>query len=368
MSARPVRVTGRIACRHSQGGSLLIEFMVFAALALALAVWGSHEWADRVRVLQARSLAAWMQTAQAAAQAHLLRSRPDPDDGEFAPPLEGTQAGWVAGPSWESLQAAGLLPAGWQTTGPLGQQLVLQLGRGPGCAPSACPLQALVRTAAPLLDRRGRVDQAMIAEWLLASQGHGLVFWGREAVTFSGAGRRVMLDAAAQASLASGMVALLAEVPGSGPSDGAAGEQQGGDLSVFLRVRDERDPDFQNDLSARGVVRSATRLAARESVVLEDGLQAAAACSHEGALAREQAYPGVLVCRQGSWRLIARAPGGGYMLNSHKGCRNVFGSPTHNPYTGGCSCAAGFTELQVSESGTLASPDGVTAGYLCVPV
>ncbi len=133
-----------------------------------------------------------------------------------------------------------------------------------------------------------------------------------------------------------------------------------------IRVGGCRLDDLDGALRSLGIDR-AQRLVAGESVVLETGWQPGTACGAEGALGREQSYPGVLVCRQGAWRVAARGSGGGYMQNSRRGCKNAAGGFTGNLYTGGCNCPAGFSAQQVAESGLATSQDGLTAGYVCLP-
>jgi hypothetical protein len=352
--------------RGAQRGSLLIEFMVAAALALALVVWGTHEWAERVRVLQARSLAAWMESARDAVQAYL-----DRESGRILERMEeaagsGDPDGLLPGPDWEALRALGMLPAGWEPVGPLGQSLGIALERDGDCARGTCAVRALVHTRAPLLGARGTLDEALVAEWLMAAHGRGFVLWPHRPDAFSGAGQRIPVSGGPAGAWVPGMVALLAARSTAGPSTGTDPAESGG-TEDFLRVRDPRDPDFQNDLTAQGIVRSGSQLVARDSVVLEQGWKSGTACSTEGAVGRDQAYPGVLICREGRWRLIARAEGGGYLLNSRRGCQNSLAASTHNPYTGGCFCPPGFTLLQVSESGSVSTAEGLTSGFLCIP-
>lgn len=351
----------------SQRGSLLIEFMVVAALALVVAVWGSQEWGERVRILQARSLAAWMEPVRNALQAHLAQvaAQLDPavDEGSEA----STSAGLMVAPTWSDLQARGLLPSGWQAAGPLGQSLGVVVWRAAGCGSAACPMHALVHTRSALRRPQGELDESMIAEWLMAAQGRGFVLWPHRPEAFSGAGQQISVPAGSS-GWAPGMVALLVTQGNGGGSTGTPSTPGTAvDTENFLRMRDARDPDFQAGVSAQGVIRSDRRLAARDSLVLERGWDSGTACPDEGALGRDRIYPGVLVCRQGKWELVARAAGGGYLINSRRGCKNSQGVSTANPYTGGCFCPPGFNTMQLSESGAAASADGLSTGYLCTP-
>jgi hypothetical protein len=345
---------------------LLVELMIVAAVALALAVWGSHEWAERTRVLQARSLAVWMGTARDAVQAYLSQ-----ESARLAPALTadgaaGSAGGSLPAPGWPDLQAQGFLPGGWQARGPMGHELGLHLWQSGDCVDESCRLNALVYTRSAMQRRSGQFDTALVAEWLLAADGNGLVLWPHKPGVFSGAGERIPVPEGGPAQWVPGTVAFFVTqaVVRQAAAGGGGGSGETGD---FLRVRDTRDPDFQNGVTAAGELRSGTRVVARESIVLEDGWKGGTACPVEGAVGRDQNYAGVLICRQGKWNLVARATGGGYMLNSRRGCKNILGTPTPNPYTGECLCPAGFSVLQISESGSMAAPDGLTMGYLCIP-
>lgn len=343
-----------------------MELMVAAALALALAVWGSQEWAERTRVLQARSLAAWMETARDAVRAYLAQESVRLASSVAADDATGSAGGPLPAPDWQELRARGFLPGGWQARGPMGHELGLYLWASGDCLQVGCRLNALVHTRGALQRRSGQFDTALVAEWLLAADGRGFVLWPHKPAVFSGAGEQIPLPEIGPAQWLPGTVAFF--VAQAVVREATAGEGGGsGETEDFLRVRDTRDPDFQNGVTAAGEIRSATRVVARESIVLQDAWKGGTACPVEGAVGRDQNYAGVLICRQGKWNLVARATGGGYMLNSRRGCKNILGTPTPNPYTGDCLCPAGFSVLQISESGSMTAPDGLTMGYLCIP-
>ncbi|WP_322998622.1 hypothetical protein [Castellaniella sp.] len=353
------------ADRRAQRGSLLLEFMLVAALGLALAVWAGQEWAQKARVLQAQALAAWMEPVQAAAQAYLRQHAAalQQADTPQALAVEGI-ADWTA-PDWAELQAAGLLPPGWRNAGPLQQTLALRVSRTGACPQSPCRVQALVGTRAGLLRPDGRVDETLVAEWLLAAQGRGLVLWPNDPQHFRGAGRRLGLPPGEP--WPSGGVALAADwvVVGDDSTPGGGGDS--GDHADFLRVRDARDPDFQGDASARGSVRSGAWLQAQDGLVLEHGKISNTPCTMEGGVGRDDRHAGLLICRQGVWQDLARPAGGGYMLSSRRGCFSATGQSTHNPMTGACSCPSGYVGVQIAESGSLASPEGLSLGFVCQP-
>jgi len=360
-------------------GSLLFELMLVTAITLALAVWGGHEWARRSRDLQARSLATWMLTAHAAASAYLARHGPElarlPADNALA--ARGFAA-WSS-PRWSELQAVGLLPASWQAIGPMGQQLTLRVVPAAGCTQVPCPVQGLVHVQAPLLTRSGQVDEALIAEWLVAAQGHGLVSWSAQPVVLSGSGVRWPVPASWGSEVTQGTVALLATwvdlaAPGGEPPDVLPPEgpgdpqppEPGFDHADFLRVGDVRDPDFQGDATVQGRMRSGSHLVAADGLVLENLWAEGQACAADGALGRSRSGPGLMECRGGLWRALLRPDGGGYLTNNRRGCVDAAGVSTANPVTGTCTCPAAYLMVRVSESGAAMSSEGLTLGYICV--
>lgn len=349
--------------RGGQRGSLLIEVMIVAVLGLAMAVWAGQEWARQARVLQARALAAWMESARQAADAFLRQHAAALMRAETSSALAAQGiADWSA-PEWAELRAAGLLPGGWQQTGPLGQTLDLRILREGICPEAPCRLRALVATRHGLLRRRGGVDEALVAEWLEAARGSGLVIWPGQSGQLRGAGFAMPADSAW--GWGDGTVALsvwLSADAGAGPpSDGSA------DGADYLRVRDPRDPDFQGDASVRGSVRGGAWVQAHDGLVLESGWKGNAPCAVDGAVGRDARYPGLLMCQGGTWQQLARPAGGGFMYNSRRGCFSATGVTTANPLTGGCSCAPGYGDVQVAESGSLTAPEGLSRGYLCLP-
>jgi hypothetical protein len=347
--------------RRAQRGSLLLEFMVVAVLGLVLAVWAGHEWAQRARALQARSLAVWMGVARDAAEAFLARHAADLADAGAADALAGQgYADWMA-PRWDELRAAGLLAGGWQATGPLRRTLGMRVMREGNCPGASCRIWALVHAWPALRMAAGGVDEALVAEWLQAAAGRGLVIWPHRPGFLSGAGLRVPVPEEGAADWTPGVVALAARTPA-----GQGGEAGAGDADAYLRVRDARDPEFQGDATVQGVVRSGTRLAARDSLQLERGWSVGEACAQEGLLGRVRDGVGVLACRQGIWTLVARPAGGGYMLNSRRGCFSALGGTSANPVTGTCACPTGYVMAQVAESGSITAPEGLTVGYLCL--
>lgn len=359
-----LRMTASIAGRHQQG-SLLLEFMVVAAIALVLSIWATHEWVQRSRALQAQALAVWMETARVAADGYLQRYQHSlkQADVEAVMASEGF-ANWQA-PSVPELQAAGLLPAHWQSAGPLRQQLVWQASRTGSCPLAPCTLQALVVAQPALQDKHGQVDRSLVAEWLLAARGRGLVVWPHAGDWLSGSGVRVPVPVGA--GWQPGTVALLSAQAGSAVAETPPDIDSPVNTDDFLRVRDERDPDFQGDVTVQGRVRSNTTLQAAQGLRLDQGWIRYGGCGTENLIGRNGMYPGLLICLQGQWQPLARPAGGGYLFNSRRGCVSQTGASTVNPNTGACNCGIGYQPVLVAETGSVMAPEGLSQGVVCHP-
>ncbi|MGB6241817.1 MAG: hypothetical protein WBF69_04970 [Castellaniella sp.] len=350
------------ARQRRQRGSLLLEFMLVAALSLAVAVWAGQEWAQRARATQAQALAAWMEPARAAAEAYLRQHAAALQQADAPQALAAHGVADWAAPDWAELQAAGLMADGWQAQGPLRQTLALRIVRTGACPHAPCRLQALIGTRGGLRRADGGVDEALVAQWLMAAQGRGLVLWPHDPLHFRGVGRRLALPEGA--SWGAGAVALAVDLT-LAADDEATGST--GAETDFLRVRDTRNPDFQGDASVRGTIRSGAWVHTQEGVVLEQGWIGGSPCATESAVGRDGRYAGLLVCRQGVWQELARPAGGGYMINSRRGCFSSAGQATLNPLTGACGCAPGYTRVQIAESGSLVAPEGLSQGFICQP-
>ncbi len=354
--------------RTPQGGFVLVELAVAGLILVLLSAWAAHAWAQRVRDFQAQSLAVWMTAAQGAARSYLRRHAPAlglaDEPGALAD--EGF-ADWSA-PGWDEMRAAGFVPAGWTDAGPLGHALGLRVLRSGACPGADCRLTALVHTRGPLLGRDGgAVDEGLVAQWLMAVQGRGMVVWPHAPRVLSGAARRLP----APEDWPAGIVALAAEDDGTAPSGAAppAGEI---DLGPYLRVRDERDPEFQGgatvqgDVAAGGSIRSGASLRARDFLVIEQSAAEHGGCTQEGAMSVERSRDAILLCRQGRWRSAGRPDGGGFLSHSRRGCADGTGVFRGNPVTGDCSCPFNYTPVMVSDAGTLTAPEGRTTGFICV--
>src|SRR3546814_15784507 len=96
--------------------------------------------------------------------------------------------------------------------------------------------------------------------------------------------------------------------------------------SRFLRVRDDRDPDFHGSASVQGNIGTQKSLMAGEYLFLGGRHDILSLCDRDGAIARAS-HRGLLVCQNGVWG-SAGAGGGGFSTNSMPGCQAPNGSST----------------------------------------
>ncbi|TCT05351.1 hypothetical protein [Paralcaligenes ureilyticus] len=338
---------------HRQEGHALVEWMLAALLATLLTVWGAGALVHRLDDSAAQSGAAWMLTVKKAVRLYIERY-----DQVLMKAVDFTElahkgyANWSA-PSVAELRADGLLSAGFPEHGPRALAVSVLLMRRGACPGADCRLDALLYSNQALVQRGSQpIDETMVAQWLLASEG-----WG-------GTVSRQRPDHIAGASFgfANPPVPGMAALPVGTLAMAMTAEQLGS--SDYLRVGDERDPDFHGSASVAGDIKTGGSLSAQKYLKLGAQETAFTSCSENGAVAR-QYYGGLLVCRDNLWRLSGGG-GGGFSVNTLYGCRSSSGSPTANPVTGSCSCPLDYSMVAISDSGNHPPPDGRTMGYICV--
>ncbi len=356
-----------------QSGLLLFELMLVAAISLAVIVWASNEWQHRARNLQAQSLAVWMLEAQEAlkslAQANATQIAAADSTAAL---IDSGIANWLE-PSWQELKAQGFLASSWQPHGPLGQSLRFVIKRLQGCDQTSCLIRALIIANKPLAKKNGKPDEDLIAQWLMAVTGNGLVVWPHSQNTLSGAAKQIDLDDLSPAPVI-GSVALASEsfvgIRAESASNAEISDDEDSGNGIqgedFLRVGDLRDPEFQGNANVQGYIRSASELIAQDGLLLESSWSYGQPCSSEWALGRSTGELALTQCRAGVWQKFLRPTGGAYMFNSKRGCTDMAGVPSANPVTATCSCPLDYLSVKISESGSLAGAEGLTTGFMCV--
>ncbi|AEC19956.1 putative prepilin protein [Pusillimonas sp. T7-7] len=338
---------------HRQWGFVLLELIVAVLLAALLAGWGAQALVNRMNDAGAQAHAAWMLSLKKAVQGYIERYAGALADAGHGAALNGAGYGDWALPTIAELKADGLLSPGFPEHVRPGGSATVRLMRHGSCPGNNCRIEALIHADTPFLKKRsGHIDEQMVAQWLMASQGWGGWVDGKRPGVVGGAAFEYANPPWPGSPLPAGTVALAL----------TAGQLHKLD---FLRVGDERDPNFQADATVQGTIQTGTDMRVQRYLYLNTLEQAQQPCVDDGAISRE-ANGGVLICLNQYWLPLARRSAGGFSTHQWLGCENSFGSSTANPVTGNCSCPEHSTMVQISDSGPRVYPDGRTVGFLCV--
>ncbi len=333
-----------------QRGFALLELMIAMCLATLLAIFAAGTVANRLDDALAQSTASWMLAVNDAVRGYLLRYGNELVQAPGVGALAGQgYADWSA-PTLAEFKADRLLSSGFPESGGRGLAVRIRVLRDNECPGSACVLQGLVYSSAPLARRVGaEVNEQMVAQWLLATQGKGGAVTRRQPEKILGAGfsfRNPPVDG--EPMLPIGTVALA-----------VTAEQL--DALNYLRVGDTRDPLFQGTATIRENIQAQASLTVEGHVLIGAQEFSGTACAVNGQVAREY-YGGLLVCRSNRWVSAGGQGGGGYSTSTVHGCT----ISTLNPVTGDCSCPPHYDKVRISESGSDTAPEGRVRGYLCV--
>jgi len=332
-----------------QRGSILLEYMVVLLLSLLAAVWAVDRWAKKKAELRVEAKVLWMQALQQATEryiesyGHLLSQSPP----HSAIELEGVWLQDWQQPSLTELQQLGLLSTAFTQFGtPPGRIWIFE--QTP-CWQEPCFLHGLIVANEPLLTPGGVADAHLLEVWRSLTQGAGLSVQAPYTQWLAGEHFRWPNDFAQQGALPEGTIALAVQ-----------GEQL---WHRYLRVGDERDPMFQNEVTAGGPIHSDSALSSSGHLTL--GLQAlpGASCPEAGAFAHHADIPALLVCRAGQWQLLLGNDGGHFVSNLLGQCFHPMLGNTTNPVTGTCGCPNNYLAVVFS---LFSDPDGmVYRSHVC---
>lgn len=314
---------------EAQRGSILLEYLVVMLLTLMAAFWAVSAWSERRETLELESKALWMQAVQKAVTHYIERFSHELIDAE---PYSAQTLAGVAVADWQhptivELKALGLLPESFSSG--IEQKVKLWVFKETqGCADEFCFLHAVIAAQRPLLNRQGVADAKRLSIWRELTHGAGLVVQAPYQQWIAGRHLRWPNDFGRYGALADGTVALAV---------------QGDELwHRYLRVRDDRDPLFQNQVTAAGPVYSEQSLSTEGYLAMRTQAQPGAACPEQGALAHDSNFPALLACKQGRWSWVIGQDGGHYIQDMRGNCHHPALGDTSNSMSGVCGCGEFF--------------------------
>lgn len=335
-----------------QRGLALIELVLAMALTLLLAVWAISTMVDTHRRQSARADAVWMLELRQAVLAFLQQYRSELVQASEPGALSAQgYDNWQA-PQLQQLRNDGLLPLHLPIRAPLGDAEVRVLRQG-DCPSDSCGLVGLIYSKQQYRHSDGlQVDESRVAEWLMATEGLG----GHVPVALQNRIKGSAFDFPNppwpdEPALPAGTLVLTAQTS----------QQQ----SAYLRVRDDRDPDFQGPLTVAQTITAKQGISIDGLLKLNTPVSSGSVCLDTGALARTEAGE-LLSCRDGQWSQAGPRRLGAFSINSLYGCFNSTGGTTANPVTHACSCPSGAAVTEVSDSGPQPYPYGRVIGFVCV--
>lgn len=337
---------------NTQRGSVLLEYLVVLALTLLAAIWALSAWSEKRETLALEAKVLWMQAVQGAVERYIERFSHTLIESES---YSAQQLNDVLVHNWQhptiaELRDLEVLPGSFSDA--LEDKVRIWVFKSPqGCSEDLCFLHALIAARTPLLNADGAADAKRLSLWRELTQGAGLVVQAPYDQWIAAQHLRWPNTFGQQGALGEGTIALAV---------------QGDELwHRYLRVRDDRDPFFQNQVTVTGPVHSEHSLATEGYLLMQEQAQAAASCPRDGALAYDQFYPAFLTCRQGLWTRMIGYDGGHYIEDRYGYCAHPTLGDTRNPVTGSCSCGEHFVATPIS---LFTDSQGHTyRSYLCRP-
>jgi hypothetical protein len=335
-----------------QSGFSLVGLALALAITTAVAIWASNEAVHGIEAAAARSTAVWMTQIRLAVTGILSRHSDALSQGE--PPVDAQGQpifGDALRPTLAELRTQGHLPTDFPDLSALGFGADIRIVRGQHCPGDACRLDGVIHAGTPLLKKGTQLpDEVAMALVIEAAHGYGGAVWTQTPSQLRGAAYSFSNPlAAGEPAYPPGTLALWA---------GAGSGQH--DLSGYVKMRDNRDPDLQGKLSVAGDVGAGgyVTVGAREIP--------GHACGALGGTLATSAAGQLLSCESGVWMQASGGFGGAYSSNYPLGCFHYTGVSTANPRTGQCSCPPGYAGVIVSAGGKWTETEGWTTGYVCV--
>lgn len=360
-SAEPMTVL-----KSKQHGFALFELILAIALASLIAMWAATVWMRQVDDALAHSMGVWLHSVQKGMN-QMLRRQSDFMSGMTQDLMGASQYASLHSPTIPELILAGHLPKGFAIKPPLAYQVSIHVASPEGdCAMMGCRIEALIYAQPALSEVSRATDITRIGKILLAMQGEGASVHPIRPDRIQGPG----VDIANQVEGQS--------IPLPAGSIVAKSFYDSSHLAHLVRREDRRDTALEGQLNVRkGIFSDADihtkaglhakgRITAGEYLQLAGRASAGQACQSEG-LIGYGSQGDLLTCHAGSWRSHGGRFGGVFSWHSFHGCGVVaFGPDMSNPYTGGCSCPEGFSQVQISRWKDEVTELGDFRTYICL--
>lgn len=319
----------------TQRGSILLEYLVILVLTLLATIWAINAWAERRTTLELETKALWMQAVQKAVTHYIERFSFELHHSEpySAQQLEGVHLENWQHPTLSELKALGVLPAAFSDQ--LEDKVKVWVFKASeNCSEEWCFLHAIIAAQKPLITSQGVADAKRLSLWRELTKGSGLVVQAPYEQWIAAQHLRWPNIFGQQGGLPEGSIALAI---------------QGDELwHRYLRVRDERDPLFQNQVTVMGQVYSDHSLVTEGYLAMRAHAQVGEHCSEEGAVAHDAQLPALLACRQGQWRWMIGHDGGSFIHDQYGNCYHPLMGDTRNSVTGSCGCGKMFLAIPIA--------------------
>ncbi|MCQ9616742.1 type II secretion system GspH family protein [Paenalcaligenes niemegkensis] len=331
------------APKVAQQGALLIELALVLSVILLMAVLAVSSFNHRNAELRMQSLALWMGSVHHALQRYIN------DHG-----IELAEAGYLIlgvnnprEPTVAELKSTGYLAADFPLGTAQKYSVKTSVFSEPGCSQPPCGIYGLIWAPG------------------VAKSNHDLAYWR---VSTAAKGAIITLErpgyiSAATSELNNPPHPDVAFIPGGSVALVVTPDTLG---LAYLRVGDERNPDFKNNVHLGGELR------VRGMAYLHSGLHIAAvnvaqsSCAAPGLVSKNSESNGLLICSgRHEWQGLDSLAGGTFTISGKGQCAHpVLGSTVH-PLTKACTCPTGYQNVLISISGNHA--DDMYSTFACSP-
>lgn len=349
-------------------GFALFELVLAIALATVIGIWAASAWMRQVDDAVSEATGVWLLTVQKAMN-QMLRRQSDFMAAMTSDLANASNYVNLHAPTIAELITAGHLPNGFALRPPLDYSVSIRVLAPEGdCKKMGCRIEAFIFAQPQGMQRKQANDVNRIGHILSAMQGQGASVHPLRPDRVTGPN----LDIINPPAFMSDPLPLASIVSKS--------FYDSSNLAHLVRREDRRDTVLEGGLhvkkglvtdkhiSSKGGINALGRITTGEYLQVQGLGVASEACEVDGLVARS-AEGGLLACQSGQWRDGGTRFGGVYSWHNINGCgrtQNGYGPDMSNPYTGGCSCPAGFSAVKISRWKEEGSEIDEFRTYICL--